>query len=70
MKKEYLSGQPELFGKILDSYVCKPSVQGGYDAVVKNVNEFVKIGLLEESTDIDAFIEKAYVFLDGVDETY
>ncbi len=70
VEKEYLSGNSELFGKILDSYVCKPSVQGGYDAVVKNVNEFVKIGLLDENTDVDAFIKKAYVFLDGVDETY
>lgn len=70
VEKEYLSGDAELFGRILDSYLCKPSVQGGYDAVVKNVNEFIEIGLLDAGTDADAFIEKSYVFLDGVDETY
>lgn len=68
--KEYLSGNPEVFAGILESYEFTPSVQGGYEAVVKNVNEFVQIGLLKESTDVDAFIKKSFVFLDGVEETY
>ncbi|MBO5292864.1 MAG: ABC transporter substrate-binding protein [Lachnospiraceae bacterium] len=70
IEKEYLSGNPEVFGKILASYEFTPSVQGGYDAVVKNVNEFVQIGLLKENTDVDAFIKKSFVFLDDVEETY
>lgn len=70
IEKEYQSGNAEVFGKILDSYLCKPSVQGGYDAVAKNVREFVNIGLLNPNTDVDAFIEKSFVFLDGVEETY
>ena len=68
--KEYLSGNPEVFAGILESYEFAPSVQGGYEAVVNNVKEFVQIGLLKESTDVDAFIEKSFVFLDGVEETY
>ena len=70
IEKEYLSGDPVVFGNILASYEFKPSVQGGYDAVVKNVTEFVELGLLDENTDIDAFIKKSFVFLDGVEETY
>ncbi len=70
IEKEYLSGNPEVFGNILASYEFTPSVQGGYDAVVRNVNEFVEIGLLDADTDVDAFIEKSFVFLEGVEETY
>lgn len=70
IEKEYLSGNAEVFGTILDSYLFTPSVQGGYDAVVKNVKEFANIGLLSKNTDLDAFIEKSFVFLDGVEETY
>lgn len=70
VEKEYLSGNAEVFANILKTYNCKPSVQGGYDAVVKNVDEFKKIGLLSEDVDTDAFVQKAFVFLDGVEETY
>ena len=70
IEKEYLSGNAEVFGNILASYEFTPSVQGGYEAVANNVKEFVQIGLLKESTDVDAFIEKSFVFLDGVEETY
>lgn len=70
VEKEYLTGDPKLLGNLLDSYVCKPSVQGGYDAVKNNVKEFVEIGLLDASTDVDAFIKKSFTFLDGVEETY
>lgn len=70
IEKEYLSGNAEVFANILKSYNCKPSVQGGYDAVVKNVDEFKKIGLLSEDVDTDEFVKKAFIFLDGVEETY
>ena len=70
VEKEYLSGNVEVFRDILASYEFTPSVQGGYEAVVRNVKEFVQIGLLKENTDVDAFIEKSFVFLNGVEETY
>lgn len=70
IEKEYLSGNAKVFGTILESYLFKPSVQGGYDAVAKNVKEFANIGLISQNTDVDAFIKKAFVFLDGVEETY
>lgn len=70
IEKEYLSGNAEVFAGILESYNFTPSVQGGYDAVVKNVEEFKEIGLLGETTDTDEFIEKSFIFLDGVEETY
>lgn len=70
IEKEYLSGNAEVLAGMLESYLFTPSVQGGYEAVVKNVNEFVEIGLLDADTDTEAFIEKAFIFLDGVEETY
>ena len=70
IEKEYLSGNPEVFANILRSYNCKPSVQGGYDSMVSNVDEFKRIGLLSEDIDTDAFVKKAFIFLDGVEETY
>ena len=70
VEKEYLSGKPEVLGKILSSYVFTPSVQGGYNALANNVREFIEIGLLDASTDADAFIKDNFVFLDGVEETY
>lgn len=68
--KEYLAGDAQLLGDILASYEYTPSVQGGYEAVVKNVTEFVEIGLLDKDTDVDAFVEKSFVFLENIDETY
>lgn len=70
IEKEYLSGDPQVFGDILASYEFTPSVQGGYEAVVKNVNEFVQIGLLDANTDVEAFIEKSFVYLENVEESY
>lgn len=70
IEKEYLSGNPDVFASILKTYNCKPSVQGGYDAVLKNVEEFKKIGLLSADTDTDSFVQKSFIFLDGVEETY
>lgn len=70
IEKEYLSGDPTVFAGILESYNFKPSVQGGYEAVQKNAEEFVKIGLLNQDTDVDAFVKRAFICLDGVEETY
>lgn len=70
VEKEYLSGKPELLGKILDTYNCKPSVQGGYDALVSNVAEFIKLGLLDKDTNAEEFVKKSFTFLNGVEETY
>lgn len=70
IEHDYLSGNAEVFGAILESYNFTPSVQGGYTAVKQNVEEFVEIGLLGADTDVDAFIKKSFTFLDGVEETY
>jgi len=70
IEKNYLSGNAKVFTSILKEYNFSPSLQGGYDALASNVKEFVKIGLLPANTNVDDFISRSFIFLDGVAESY
>lgn len=67
---EYVSGDVETNAAILSSYHYIPSVQGGYDALVNVCSDMKAIGLLKDSTDVDAMIQRSYRFFDDVPESY
>lgn len=70
IEKEYVSGTPEANAQILKSYKYIPSVQGGYDALVNVSNDLKKIGILKESTDVNAMVERSFKFFDNVPDSY
>ncbi|MBQ8349897.1 MAG: hypothetical protein IJY19_09715 [Ruminococcus sp.] len=70
IKGEYVSGDVETNAAILSSYHYIPSVQGGYDALVNVCTDMKAIGLLKDSTDVDAMIQRSYKFFDDVPDSY
>lgn len=66
IEKEYVAGEPELNGEILESYNYIPSGAGGYEALKLAVYDLQEIGLIKETTDADELIENSYIKLDGV----
>ena len=56
--------------EILKEYKYIPSVQGGYDALVNVAADLHDIGLLKESTDVSALVERSFKFFDGVPDSY
>ena len=67
---EYVSGDAKANAEILKGYKYIPSVQGGYDALVNVATDLHDIGLLKESTDVSALVERSFKFFDGVPDSY
>ena len=67
---EYVSGDARANAEILKGYKYIPSVQGGYDALVNVAAGLHDIGLLKESTDVSALVERSFKFFDGVPDSY
>ena len=67
---EYVSGDARANAEILKGYKYIPSVQGGYDALVNVATDLHDIGLLKESTDVSALVERSFKFFDGVPDSY
>lgn len=70
VEKEYVSGDPTANAEILKGYKYIPSVQGGYDALVNVSNDLKEIGILKETTDVNAMIERSFRFFDDVPDSY
>ena len=70
VEKNWVSGNAEDNAAVLKTYEFKPSVQGGYDALVNVTNDLKTIGLLKDSTDTDALIARSFKFFDDVPDTY
>lgn len=70
LEKKYVSGNLEFNSKLLKSYNFRPSVQGGYDAVKKNAEQFAKIGIMKKDTDAKAFADRVFLFQKNVPDSY
>ena len=70
MDKKYVAGNLEQNVRILKAYNYKPSVQGGYDAIKRNIEQLSGIGLIKKGTDAKAFTDKVYLFQKGVPDSY
>lgn len=68
--KEYVGGDVKNNAEILKTYSYIPSVNGAYDALVNVVSDLKTIGVLKESTDTDAMIERSFKRFDGVPDSY
>lgn len=68
--KQYVSGDVESNVEILKSYKYVPSVQGGYDALNLVARDLQNIGVLKAETDVDTLIKNAFVYFDGVPDSY
>ncbi|MBQ8578457.1 MAG: ABC transporter substrate-binding protein [Clostridia bacterium] len=66
----YVTGDVNFNGAILDSYNYKPSVSGGYEALKASVYELQEIGIVRAETDAEALIENSYATFDDVEDTY
>ncbi|MCR4638617.1 ABC transporter substrate-binding protein [Ruminococcus sp.] len=70
VEKEYVSGNADDNAEILKTYEFRPSVQGGYDALVNVANELKAIGLINENTDTDDLVKRSFKKFDGVPDSY
>lgn len=60
--KKYVAGNAELIAGMLKSYNYTPSVQGGYDAMLKTVEGLNAIGLIKPGTDAKKFTDAHTAF--------
>ena len=60
----------KLNSDILKSYNYKPSVKGGYDAIVLSSGQLAELGVLDKSTNPEEFAKNSYIFFDDVKDTY
>lgn len=67
---EWVSGDPAENAKILGTYNFVPSVKGGYDALVNVCTDLKTIGVLKETTDVDALVGRSFKYFDGVPDGY
>lgn len=70
LDNNYVTGELEFNASILESYNYNPTVSGGYDALVKSVNELQAIGIIRKETDAQTLIDNSFVKLNGVEDTY
>lgn len=70
IKYKYVAGNPDFNAEILKSYNYKPSVKGGFDAIVISSGQLAKIGVLSNSINPEEFAKNSYVFFDDVKDTY
>ena len=66
----FVAENPEEAAQIQIDGEYIPSVQGGYDALVNVAADLHDIGLLKESTDVSALVERSFKFFDGVPDSY
>jgi NitT/TauT family transport system substrate-binding protein len=64
------SGELETNAKLLGSYNYAPSVSLAQQTVYDASNELIRIGELQEGTDVDEFTKKHFTVLDNVPDSY
>ncbi|MBS7328715.1 MAG: ABC transporter substrate-binding protein [Oxalobacter sp.] len=70
LDRKYVAGNLEQNVRILKAYNYKPSVQGGYDAIKRNIEQLSAIGIIKKGTDAKAFTDRVYLFQKGVPDSY
>lgn len=66
--KQWVAGDAQVNGAILETYNYSPSVKGGKEALKKNLDDLQKVGLLQADTDVDALTENSFAELEGVQD--
>ena len=68
MSKDYLMGTLEENLACVKYYTYKPSVAVGRQTLENSFRDYKKAGLIDESVDIQAVIDRVYVTFDGIDK--
>jgi NitT/TauT family transport system substrate-binding protein len=70
VEKKYVSGTVELNARVLAQLDYIPSVEGGAEATRNAASAMQKVGILNASTDLNALVDRAFVRLPGLDDSW
>jgi NitT/TauT family transport system substrate-binding protein len=70
VEKKYLSGTAELNARVLAQLNYIPSVEGGAEATRTAASAMQKAGILDASTDLNALVDRAFVRLPTLDDSW
>jgi NitT/TauT family transport system substrate-binding protein len=70
VEKKYLSGTVELNARVLAQLNYVPSVEGGAEATKTAASAMQKVGILDASTDLNALVDRAFVRLPTLDDSW
>jgi NitT/TauT family transport system substrate-binding protein len=70
VEKKYMSGTVELNARVLAQLNCVPSVEGGAEATRTAASAMQKVGILDASTDLNALVDRAFVRLPTLDDSW
>ncbi len=61
VEKSWVSGDAKFNAEVLKQYNYKPSLEGGLEALKLSAPAIKELGLIQESTDIDEFVNKTFL---------
>ena len=70
VEKKYVSATVELNARVLARLNYIPSVQGGVEATKIAASAMQKVGILDASTDLNALVDRAFVRLPTLDDSW
>ena len=70
LEKNWTTGDAQENGEILSLLNYVPSIRGGKATVGKQARDLQKLGILRENTDIEKFIDEAFIVLPDVPDSY
>jgi NitT/TauT family transport system substrate-binding protein len=70
VEKKYMSATVELNARVLAQLNYIPSVQGGAEATKTAASAMQKVGILDASTDLNALVDRAFVRLPTLDDSW
>jgi NitT/TauT family transport system substrate-binding protein len=70
VEKKYTSGSVELNARVLMHLNYIPSVDGGAEATKTAASAMRKAGMLDASTDLDALVDRAFIRLPTLDDSW
>ncbi|MDF2572487.1 MAG: transporter, substrate-binding protein aliphatic sulfonates family [Sporomusa sp.] len=69
VEKKWVAGDATFNAAVLKTYNYIPSVKGAYDAFGITAKQLQKVGMLNESVDVDALHKNSFVFFKDVQDT-
>ena len=68
-EKNYVAGDPEVNAQVLKSYTYRASVSGAKEAILRNAHDLQRIGVVDQSVDVEAVSDRVFVALPGVPDS-
>jgi NitT/TauT family transport system substrate-binding protein len=70
VEKKYMSATVELNARVLAQLNYIPSIQAGAEATKTAASAMQKVGILDASTDLNALVDRAFVRLPTLDDSW